>query len=104
MTRITRNRATKDSDKVVGRDCSNSPTGNFCAVDLALKTLVYEEAPVGRLDTSHSGTNPAGGQHGKLFFALGNRKTFRNELLRVKSQAHYLVGGGPRRTQGGPTC
>ena len=36
---ITRNWAAKNSDKVVGRDGSNSPAGQCCAVNLAFKNL-----------------------------------------------------------------
>ena len=39
MSGITRNWVTKNSDKAVGRDGSNSPAGQFCAVNLTFDTL-----------------------------------------------------------------
>ena len=100
MPGITRNWAAQNSDKVVGRDGSNSPAGQFSAVNLAFKTSVSEEPPAGRLDSSHSGSSSATGQHGKVFLRLGEPERFRSELIRVKPQAHRLVGMGPRQTQG----
>ena len=36
-------------------------------------------------------------QHGKIVLRLGQLESFRSELFRVETQAHRLVGMGPRR-------
>ena len=72
MTGITRNRATKNSDKVVGRDGSNSTTSQFCAVILAFKTFISEVSPAGRLNPCHSGSGATGNM--EMFLGLGNKK------------------------------
>ena len=75
MSAITRNLATKNSDKAVGPDGSNSPAGQFCAVNLAFQTSVGEESRARRLK-----------------FQSFQQESILYELLRVKSQAHRLVG------------
>ena len=102
MTRITRKWATKNSDKVVGRDGSNSPAGRIGAVSLALKTSICEKSPAGRFDHCHTvSSSSAGRQQGDMFFRLGQPEGFKFELFWVETQANRLVGVGPRWTQGG---
>ena len=82
MSGITRNWATKNSDKVVGRHGSNSPAGQCCAVNLAFKNSVTEESPARRLDSSHSGSSSQVGNTG-FFLRLGQLESFRSELFRI---------------------
>ena len=45
MTRIKRDWTTKDSDKVVGRDGRNTPSGRIGPINLAFKTSIKEKSP-----------------------------------------------------------
>ena len=87
--------------KLSGEMAAIPQAGQFSAVNWAFKTSVFEESPARRLDSSHSGSSSASMQRGKVLLRFGQPESFRSELIRFKSQAHRLIGMGPRRTQGG---
>ena len=87
MARITRERATQDSNKVVKRNGGNSPARHLRAVWLALESSIGEKPLIRRPDPSHTGRGTASRKHGKAFCRLGQPEDSGPELISIETQA-----------------